>query len=522
MVSPVLLRFYVWISPYLDNVATLQLRLDGCQLPVDSCIMGMFANVTVNFKGEVKSRSLLGQVHGLSLGSKDHDIVVIECCHDIIHITTFFLMELQVAKNLTELVYPQVNRILTPFCYDTYLVITYHAFAADVDFLPGTKLREQLYMIGLISIFFCTIVDIANHGTRFFIKNASQSRVDFQCNIFLLAHIFAGEDNLHYMTEWNVAEIIARLLHLTPDAIWCTEFGLHENISKLFTQDYTDFVCKVMESSFVAQLIPMKQSCYFLVLMGTAITKTEVFKFYLNGVHTKSVCQWSVEEIGLSGNLHLLVRWHTAKRPHIVKTVCQLDKECSDVIVDCVEHLLVVVNLLRHLILFLSLLCQRTDKEGYIFTEPLQYIIDGKGGILYHVMQERCNNRISSQLQLFGNNTCHSNGVDDIGFSRLTFLPVMSLTRKLESLTDTCHVRLGNSLLHYIEDFISLRNNHLVVILLHNSGIFYSYYLYLYIGKVRAFEQELSPEIKNTPHFSMRGISLKVAIITRSSTNGHS
>ena len=137
-------------------------------------------------------------------------------------------------------------------------------------------------------------------------------------NIFLLTHIFAGEDNLHNMTEWDVAEIIARLLHLTPNAIWCTEFSLHENITKLFTQDHTDFVCKVMESSFVAQLIPMEQSRYFLIFMGTTITETEVFQFYLDGIHAKSFCQWSIEEIGLSSNLHLLVRRHAAQRPHIV------------------------------------------------------------------------------------------------------------------------------------------------------------------------------------------------------------
>ena len=38
--------------------------------------------------------------------------------------------------------------------------------------------------------------------------------------------------------------------------------------------------------------------------------------------------------------------------------------------------------------MFLILLCQRTDKEGYVFTEPLQYIVDGKGRVLNNVMQE--------------------------------------------------------------------------------------------------------------------------------------
>ena len=58
--------------------------------------------------------------------------------------------------------------------------------------------------------------------------------------------------------------------------------------------------------------------------MGTTITEAQVLQFNLYVVQTEAVCQGCIEEVGLSGNLHLLVGTHTVQRTHIVQTVGEL------------------------------------------------------------------------------------------------------------------------------------------------------------------------------------------------------
>ena len=134
------------------------------------------------------------------------------------------------------------------------------------------------------------------------------------------------------------------------------------------------------------------------ILARTAVAKREVLKLTLDVIQTEAVCQRSVEVVCLTCDFHLLIRTHTAQRTHIVQSVGQLDKQSVDIKAHRVKNLAKVINLLTMLILSLLLLSHSTDQKGHIVTKTLTNLVDSIVGILYHIVQEGCNNRVGTQL----------------------------------------------------------------------------------------------------------------------------
>ena len=83
------------------------------------------------------------------------------------------------------------------------------------------------------------------------------------------------------------------------------------------------------------------------IVARTTVAEREVPHLALDVVETKAMCQRSIEIIGFTRNLHLLVGAHAVERAHVVQAVGQFDEQRTDIVVQRVEHLLVVVNLAR-------------------------------------------------------------------------------------------------------------------------------------------------------------------------------
>ena len=77
-----------------------------------------------------------------------------------------------------------------------------------------------------------------------------------------------------------------------------------------------------------------------------------------------------------------------------MQTICQLNQKSTDIIMDRVQHLLEVIQLLGHLVMFLILLGDNANQECNIITKPFLYIINGELSVLHNIMQECCNDRI--------------------------------------------------------------------------------------------------------------------------------
>ena len=76
-ITPTHIRLLIFIRTNLHDIAALKLCLHRTQLSINTRILSMLANLTMNLKGKVESRCPLGQVHHLSFRCKHHNIVII-------------------------------------------------------------------------------------------------------------------------------------------------------------------------------------------------------------------------------------------------------------------------------------------------------------------------------------------------------------------------------------------------------------------------------------------------------------
>ena len=75
-------------------------------------------------------------------------------------------------------------------------------------------------------------------------------------------------------------------------------------------------------------------------------SEAEVFKFRFDIVEAEAVGERGVEVVGFAGDLHLFVGAHGGEGTHIVESVGEFYEEGSDVILEAIEHLAVIVDLL--------------------------------------------------------------------------------------------------------------------------------------------------------------------------------
>ena len=155
-----------------------------------------------------------------------------------------------------------------------------------------------------------------------------------------------------------------------------------------------------------------------------------------------------------------------------MQTVCQFNQQCTDVIVNGVEHLLVVIHLLRHLVMLLLLLGHDTNQESNVIAKSLLNVVNRIVGIFHYIVKEGCNYGVGTQHQLLCYNVGNSDRMENIGFSRLALLVCMSRLGQFEGCVNTLYILLGHSLLHHAENSLSLLLNHHVVVLHHNRNIF--------------------------------------------------
>ena len=149
----------------------------------------------------------------------------------------------------------------------------------------------------------------------------------------------------------------------------------------------------------------------------------------------------SIEVIGLSGNLHLLVGAHAAESTHVVQAVREFYQQSTDIIMKRVEHLLIVVNLARLACRVLFLLFgDHINKERHIIAKTCGNILYGVRSILYHIVQKSRDYGVCTQTEFLGNNLGDCHRMHDIRFARLAALLLVSLTRQQVSVINSFNV----------------------------------------------------------------------------------
>ena len=146
-------------------------------------------------------------------------------------------------------------------------------------------------------------------------------------------------------------------------AVRSTVNDIYLCIYAVLLQHLTDFLRESCQTFLLTVFVLLDESGNHFVLMGTTIAEAQVLQLNLYVVQTEAVSQRRIEKVGLSGNLHLLVGTHTAQRAHVMHTVGKLHQQSTDVIVDGVEHLLVVIHLLGDFVVASALLGYDADQE---------------------------------------------------------------------------------------------------------------------------------------------------------------
>ena len=174
----------------------------------------------------------------------------------------------------------------------------------------------------------------------------------------------------------------------------------------------------------------------------------------------------SIEVIGLSGNLHLLVGAHAAESTHVVQAVREFYQQSTDIIMKRVEHLLIVVNLARLACRVLFLLFgDHINKERHIIAKTCGNILYGVRSILYHIVQKSRDYGVCPQTEFLGNNLGDCHRMHYIRFPRLAALLLVSLTRQQVGVIDSCDVvsrqssgKTGEQLLHFEIYFLAFHS----------------------------------------------------------------
>ncbi len=135
---------------------------------------------------------------------------------------------------------------------------------------------------------------------------------------------------------------------------------------------------------------------YLLIARRIEVHQRQILQLPLGSLHTEPVRDGGVYLHRLQRLLPLLFLGLICHRAHIVQAVGYLYENDADVLGHCHEHLAQILHLLVFLagVLHPRELCNALDDIRDRFAELLCNVAVGKIGVLYNVVQERCDYRI--------------------------------------------------------------------------------------------------------------------------------
>ena len=160
----------------------------------------------------------------------------------------------------------------------------------------------------------------------------TDSHIDIEAFVYLLFLFLRLEDDAHGKDIINLVERHLLLLHLVPYRIR----ALHTCLYLILEPHLVECLPYGSRELFEKFITGFLRTCKFLfydgILFRVFKLETQVFEFRLDIVQTKTVCQWSIDIQGLSGNFISFVWRLPVKGTHVMKTVTYFDKDNANVI----------------------------------------------------------------------------------------------------------------------------------------------------------------------------------------------
>ena len=438
----------------------------------------MLADVGMHLIGEIQGRRALGQDDALPLGGEGDDVLVVEGSADAFHEEEAVAVARQVLQDGLETLQPG----LAPLDHAAELGVAVHAFGTDVQLLPGAGLVKELDVETLVAVVL-GIVDVVVQAARTLLEMLGEDGIDVEGRILLdgihadpLLHRLV--DDADIMLEGHVSEIAVAFLHVPPDAVGLAVADVQPGVDPFLGQDGRDAVLEGIHRRGGALFVLLELLADDLIFPRAAELEGKVLELRLDTVQAQASGQGRIEEVGLAGDLHLLVRPHPLQGAHIVQAVAELDEQGPDIVMDGIEDLLVIVHLLGVGIFLFLALGDRVHEESDVVSELRADVLYGIRRVLHDVVEEGGDHGVGIQFKLLRGDLRHGDRMDDVRLPGLALLALVGLGRQGIGVLDPLQVLSADARLHHVEYVLGVFVNQLLNRFFHNQGIKIVFFCY--------------------------------------------
>ena len=385
-------------------VSAVELGLEGLEQTVDTGELGVLPYLRMHLERKIQRRGSLGQDDTLALGGESEDVFVVEGRTDAFHEIKSVAALCDVLKDGLEALEPGFSA----FHDAAEARIAMHALRCDMQLLPCSCAIEKPHVEALVAVVLGIVYVIAD-ASGALLEMVREAAVDEETGVFFRIRGAGplgdgGVDDADEVLEVHVREIAVLLPLGAPDAIGAPVADLHA-CGDFFLRQYRFYLVREgLDDTCGADAFLLKLTFQELELPGAAEAERKVLQLRLDVVQAQAAGKRGVEEVCLSGYLHLLVRAHAVQGAHVVETVAELDEEGADVVVDGFKDLAIVVYLLGMLVVMLLALGDYVYQEGHVVSEAGADVFYGVWGVFRYVVKEGCDDGVGVQFELFCGN----------------------------------------------------------------------------------------------------------------------
>ena len=274
-----------------------------------------------------------------------------------------------------------------------------------------------------------------------------------ECRITVFDRIY---DDTHCKKIIDLIERFVLVYHLFVNAEEMFDTAVDLCFDTRFFDMGTHF-CDNTVHKFLAFCFTQSDLFYQVIInFRLQIFQRKVIQLYLDLGNTKSLSKRSINIHRLSRFFFLFFRLHIFQRTHIVKPVCKLDQDHTDILCHGKEHLTQILRLYFHLICRiaqLSQFCNAIHQKCDLCSELFGDLLRRHDRVLNHIVKQSCNDRLFVQLQICQNDR-NAKRMNDIWFSGFSLLTLMCLISNLVSFFNHADIRGWMIFLHARNQFI--------------------------------------------------------------------
>ena len=285
-------------------------------------------------------------------------------------------------------------------CSNTVLGSLMHLKGSNLNFKRLSIRSDQRGMQRLVHIWFghCNIVLETSWNWLIHLMDHTK------CRITVLHCIY---QDTHCKQIVNLINRLILIYHLFID----TEKVFYTAVNLCLNSGFYHMLMHSLDNIPYEFLTDAFTKCYFLnqiiINIWFQIFQGKVIQLYFDLGNTKTLCDRRIDVHRLSCLLLLFLRSHVLKSTHIMKTVCKLDQNNTDILCHGKEHLAKALCLQLYFILGIG---QLTDLSYPIYqkrnlrTKFSGDLITGHPGIFNSIVKKACYNGLLVQFQIRQNN----------------------------------------------------------------------------------------------------------------------